>query len=434
MKVEITDIGSTRKQMTVEIPRQEVNSVTEEIYREVSRGASVKGFRKGKAPRHILKTYYGGYIAEELSRKLVREKFEEAVGGQSFVVVSMPEFENDEPREDEDFTFKATFDVKPEVTPSVFTGFELKKPKVEVREEDIDEVIERLRQTYADVKDVEDPAYCAVPGDYVVLDITCGEDASLNRDRMTVEAGGRSAFPGLENHVIGMRTGETKEVEVTFGEDHFLEEKRGTTARLAIHVQAIRNRVLPELDDSFASMVHKGVDTVEGLRKAIRDDLIARVEAEGRSALERQISEKLLESNPFDVPESMIRLQAIMMLHGMSQRLAAQGVRLKDVYPDAESLREESMASAERLVRTSLLMEAIAKKLNIEVSDEDVEKEIGQIAEKYSMSSDEVRKNFEEQDRLGELRYEILERRVYDHIIAASTVVEVERAKEEERQ
>lgn len=426
MKVDITDIGSTRKKMTVEIPREEVSKVAEEIYRNLSRNAVVKGFRRGKAPRSLLKTYYGGYIKEEMAAKLVREKFDELARENNLFVVSMPEFENAEPKEGEDFVFSATFDVKPEVEPSVYTGFELTRPKVSVDEKDVDEVIERLRQTYADVKEVDDPEYCSVEGDYVVLDITCDEDESLNRSRMTVEAGGRSVFPGLEKAVVGMKTGESKEVDVTFGDDHFLEARRGTTARLRIQVLAIRNRILPVLDDSFAAMVHKGATSVEGLRDAIRDDLKARLDAEVRSVLEKQVTEKLLEANAFEVPESMIRLQAIMMLHGMSQRLAAQGVKLKDVYPDADSLREESMASAERLVRTSLLVEAIAKKAGIEVTDEDVEKDIARIAEKYSVGSDEVRKNFEEQDRMGELKYEILERKVFDYIIANSTVVEVE--------
>lgn len=430
MKVEISDVGSTKRQMRVVIPREEVNAVTEEIYREVAQGVAVRGFRKGKAPRHILRTYYGDYIDGELSRKLVREKFEEAVREKDLFVVSMPEFDNAQPKENEEFSFTATFDVKPEVDPAVYTGFDLEKPRVEVSDGDVDAVIERLRQTFAEVKEVEDPAYGAAEGDYVVVNVSSESDPSLDRERMTVEAGARSAFPGLEHAVTGMKVGDTKEVEVTFGDDHFLEDKRGKTFTLKIQVLAVRNRVLPDVDDEFARMVHQGAQNVEELRKAIREDLQSRVESEARLVLERQVEEKLLEANTFDVPESMVRLQAIMMLQGMSQRLASQGVRLQDVYPDADQLRDESMASAERLVKTSLLVEAIAKKHGIEATDEDVEKEMAKLAEKYSMSVDAVKGRFEEQGRIDEMRYGILERKVYDYIIEHSKVVEVDKAGE----
>ncbi|MCU0575972.1 MAG: trigger factor, partial [Desulfobacterota bacterium] len=328
MKVEITEVGGTKKEMKVMIPSEEVNSVTDGIYRDIAQGVAIKGFRKGKAPRHIIKMYYQEYITGELSRKLVREKFEEAVKEQNLFVVSMPEFENDEPREQEDFTFSAKFDVKPEITPQVYTGFELKKPKIAVEDRNVDEVIGKLQETYASIKDVEDATYQAVQGDYVILSITCEENDTLNRDKITVEAGVRSAFPGLEKEVLGLKTSDEKEVDVTFPETHFLEDMRGKTARVKINVHGIKLRELARLDDEFAKMVHKGVQTVEELKKAIREDLVSRLEAEARSYMERQISEKLLEANTFDVPESMVRLQAIMMLQGMSQRLSAQGVRL----------------------------------------------------------------------------------------------------------
>jgi trigger factor len=195
-------------------------------------------------------------------------------------------------------------------------------------------------------------------------------------------------------------------------------------------VHGIKNRELPELNDEFAKMVHAGVQTVEELKKAIREDLTARLEADARTFMERQISEKLLEANTFEVPESMVRLQAIMMLQGMSQRLSAQGVRLQDIYPDGDALREESMASADKLVRTSLLVEAIAKINTIEATDDDVEKEIALLAEKYSMTPEAVRKNFEERGSLEEMKYGILEKKVYDHIIEKSTVVEVDSTEE----
>lgn len=431
MKIEITDAGSTKRQMKVVVSKEEVVSVTEEIYREITQSVSIKGFRKGKAPRNIVKMYYQDYIDNELSRKLLREKFEEAAKEQNIFVVSIPEFENEPPRENEEFTFTAKFEVKPEVVPQVYTGFELKQPKIEVEDKNIDDVINRLLETYATVKDVDDADYEIKKGDYAVVNITCEEDEKLNRDKITVEAGVRSAFPGLENEVIGLKAADTKEVDITFPEDHFLEDMRGKTARIKIKIHGMKIKELAVLDDEFAKMVHKDVQNVEELRVAIREDLVKRLETDARSYIERQLSEKLMEANPFDVPESMVRFQAIMMLQGISQRLSSQGVRMQDVYPDGEALREETMTSAEKLVKTTLLIEAIAKAHAIESTDEDLEKEITSLAEKYSMTPAAVRKNFEEREgSLEEMKFSILEKKVFDYIIAESKIVEVDNTEE----
>jgi trigger factor len=430
MKVEITDVGGTKRQMKVFVPKEEVTAVTQEIYQEIAQGVAIKGFRKGKAPRHIMKMYYKDYIDNELSRKLVRDKFEEAAKEQNVFVVSVPEFENEPPKENEEFTFSAKFDVKPEVVPQVYTGFELKKPKISVEEKNIDDVITRLLETYATVKDVDDPSFEIKAGDYAVVNITCEENEKLNRDKITVEAGVRSAFPGLENEVLGLKAGDIKDVDISFPDTHFLEDMRGKSARLKIKIHGIKQKEMPVLDDEFAKMVHKDVQNVDELRKAISEDLIQRLEADSRTYMEKQLSEKLMEANKFDVPESMVRFQAMMMLQGMSQRLSSQGVRMQDVYPDSDALREETMSSAEKLVKTTLIIEAIAKANAIETSNEDLEKEIASMAEKYSMTPEAVRKSFEERGSLEEMRFGILERKVYDYIITNSTIVEVDRIEE----
>jgi len=430
MKVEITDVGSTKRQMKVFVPKEEVTTVTQEIYREIAQGVAIKGFRKGKAPRHIIKMYYQDYINNELSRKLVRDKFEEVAKEQNVFVVSVPEFENEPPKENEDFTYSAKFDVKPEVVLQVYTGFELEKPKIAVEDKNIDDVITRLLETYATVKDVDDADFEVKTGDYAIVNITCQENEKLNRDKITVEAGVRSAFPGLENEVLGLKAGDIKEVNISFPETHFLEDMRGKSAGLRIQVNGIKLKEMPILDDEFAKMIHKDVKNVDELRKAIGEDLIGRLEADSRTYMEKQLSDKLMEANQFDIPESMVKFQAMMMLQGISQRLSSQGVKLQDVYPDGEALRVETMASAEKLVKTTLLIEAIAKANAIEATDEDLDKEIVSMAEKYFMTPDAVRKSFEERGSLEEMRFGILERKVYDYIITNSTIVEVDSIEE----
>ncbi len=425
MKVEISDVGSTRKEMKVVVPRQEVDAVTNDIYRDISQKVTIRGFRKGKAPRHIIKMYYSDYIQSELSKKLVQDKFEQAAKEQDLFVVSMPDISNEPPKENEDFTFTAQFDVKPEVKPQKYTGFSLQKPKTEIDETSIQDVLARLQETYASINDVTDPEYQVQEKDYAIADVTSEEHPNLNRFKMTVEAGARSALPGLEKAVVGMKAGEEKKVTIDFPEDHFLEEMRGVSAEADLKLDSIKNRELPAIDDELARKARPGVESIDELKEVIRKDLQERLEADARNHLESQIRDQLVKENPFDVPETMVRFQAAMMIRGMSERLSSQGFKMEDVYPDTESLKSETMASAENVVRTSLLLESIAKEQGIESTDEEVQQEIEKLAERYNMAPEMVRKGIEERGGLEELEFGIVEKKVYTYIIDNSQVEEV---------
>ena len=431
MKVEITDVSSTRKEMKVVVPAEEVNSVTNEIYKDVSQKAVIKGFRKGKAPRNVVKMYYADYIQGELSKKLVNDKFEEAVKDKELFIVSMPEINNDPPKENEDFTFTAQFDIKPEITPEKYTGFELQKKKVVVDDENINDVLHRLQETYATINEIEDPEYKSVQGDYVIVDVVCEDNPDLNREKMTVEARGRSALPGLDEAVMDMSMGGENELDIEFPDDHFMEDMRGKSAHVKFTVSSIKHRELPELDDEFAKKARQGVEGMDELKKIIIEDLTERIEADSRTAIERQIQDKLIEANTFDVPESLVKLQAGMMIQGISQRLTAQGIQLQDLYPDAKAFQEETMESAEKMTKTSLIIEAIAKEHGIESTDEDIEEEMGKLAARYNMPPDVVRKGMEEKGSIDEMKFGIVEKKVFDYIIENSEVEEVDQLEEE---
>lgn len=431
MKVEIRELSSTRKEMEVLVPKEDVQKISDEVYREVASSAAVKGFRKGKAPRHILKTYYGDYIKGELSKKLVNENFEKAAKDNELYVVSLPEIENEEPKDGEDFKFIAKFDVKPEIKPEKYTGFELKKTIYAVKDEDVDNVIDRLKEAYATIEDVDDAGYAAQKSDYVIVDVTCAENPKLNRTKMTVEAGNRSFYPGLEEAVLGMKAGDEQTVEVAFPDTHFMEDMRGQNIAVQVAIVSLKRRIMPELNDEFAGKVREGVGTLAELRTLIREDLVERSEQRTQAQMQKDIAEKLLETNTFEVPESMVKLQAAMMIQGMNQRLTSQGMRIQDVFPDATALREESMVTSEKTLRQALLIEAIAKEEGIEAGEEDLEREITLMAKQYNMPNETVRQGLEERERLDEIRFNALEKKVYDFIISQSTVTEEEGKMEE---
>ncbi|HEY9162891.1 MAG TPA: trigger factor [Desulfomonilia bacterium] len=424
MKVEIKEISGTKKEMTVTVPKEEVQKVKNDIYREVAQEVVIKGFRKGKAPKNIIDTYYGGYIKGELTKKLVSENYDNAVREQELFVVSMPEIDNEDPKDDEDFTFTAKFDVKPEINPEKYTGFDLKKPVFEVKDEDVDTAITSLMESYSTMEDVTDENYEVQKGDYVISDISSADHEKLNWTKVTVDAGNRSFVPGAQDMVLGMKTGAEKTYETKITDNHYIEELRGKDVSLTLKVVSIKHRVMPELNDDFAKKVREDTPTVEDLKKMIRTELEKRAAEKLKGIVYSRVAAKLVEENKVEVPESMIKLQATMMVQGMAKRFASQGVKLQDVYPDTNALREETLSSAEQILKQSLLVEAIAKKLDIKVDEEDVDKELQEMANTYNMPLEDIRKGLEESGRLDEIRFQLLEGKVFDYVIENSNVTE----------
>jgi trigger factor len=424
MKVEIKDITGTRKEMTVTVPKEDVQKIKDDLYREVAQEVAIKGFRKGKAPKNIIDTYYGSYIKGELTKKLVSENYEKALMEQELFVVSMPEIDSKDPKDDEDFTFTAKFDVKPEINPEKYIGFDLKKPVFEVKDEDINTAITSLRESFSTMEDITDEDYEVKKGDYVISDISSNDHEKLNWTKVTVDAGNRSFVPGAMDTVLGMKTGEEKGYETTIADDHYIEELRGKTVKLNLKVVSIKHRAIPELNDEFAKKVREDTATVEDLRKMIKTELEKRAAEKQKGIMYSRVAEKLVEANKVEVPESMIKLQATMMVQGMAKRFASQGVKLQDVYPDTDALRDESLSSAEQILKQSLLVEAVAKILDIKIDESDVDKEVQEMANTYNMPVEEVKKGLEENGRLDEIRFQLMEGKVFDYVIENSNVTE----------
>lgn len=428
MNVEIKDIGPAKKEMEIVIPKETVKAVADDIYGEIAKAAVIKGFRKGKAPRNVMRMHYGDYITSEMTKRVINDNFEQAVKDNAVDIVSSPDIDKTAVTEGEDCCFIATFDVKPRPEVGDCTGFELKKTIVDVDENAVDDAIAKLRETHAELEDVDDPEYMAQKGDYVVANISSEDNPSLDRQNMTIEAGQRSFIPSLEDVVAGMKLNEENEVQVDFPRDHFMEDMRGKTASVKMEIVSMKTRSLPELDDEFAKKVRDSAGTMDDLRSQIADDLKERIEADSRAGLEKQIADRLIEGNPFDLPASMVDMHAMMSIQGMAQRFQSQGIPMEQLFPDDEALsafQKETKESSERFLRVSLLVDSLAKKQDIEVSDQDVDEELEKMADSYNVPLDTVKKEIEGSDRMDDIRYSVLERRVYDYIIENAKITDV---------
>jgi len=433
MDIKINEVGTNRRELVITVPKEDVDKAAAEIYRDIAKNVNIKGFRPGKAPKSVIKGFYGEYVTSELTKKLINDSLEKAVSENELPIVSMPDFDGEPTAaEGQDFSFSATFDLKPEVSPQQYTGFNLKKLKNEAGEADIDAVIEQLRSNYAEVKEIEDTGYEAVNGDYVSVNIECAEEPTLKRERMSVEVGGRSVFPGLETAIDGMKQGDSAEVSVTFPADHFMEQMQGRTVSVTVTAAGIRQKIKPELNDEFAKKVRPDVEDLAGLRQTISDDIRQRSENESRDSLERQVGDALLKANEFEVPDSMIDMQANMNLRNMAQRFSSQGMKIEDIFPDLDKLRDENRSNAEKVVRVALLVDAIAKELNLEVEEADIDKEIEEVAARYQVPAEMVKQNMLSAGGFEDMKFNLLERKVFDYVIENSDVEEVDKIEGDE--
>ncbi|MFB3786202.1 MAG: trigger factor [bacterium] len=374
MKIlEQRDTGTCKKTLKIEIPREEVGTELNELYKEFMENATVPGFRKGKAPRRIVQMKYGKHLGDEAIGKAVETAFKHAVDELQLKPVNTPEIGGiEKEKEEEPVVFEATFEYAPRLEDVDYRDIRPEVPPQEVTETEVVENLNRLRENNAVYRTIEDRP--VADGDLVSIAsvATIGGDPfpeATNSD-ITVEVGTKRYIPGFEEALTGMSLGEEKTITLTLPEDYPQEDKRGKEAVFQIKVRLIREKKLPEPDDEFAKDLGN-FNSLHELKERIRTDLSRNREQYRRNQLRGAIRQELIRRNPFDVPPSLVsaRYNFINALHDME--LKRLGTTLEREARRDEGLLARNEKAAEEEVRITLLLEAIAKKEDLELTDED---------------------------------------------------------------
>ena len=309
MKINIEDIDSTRKKISVSLSSKQVAEKRNSVFREIMGGVSVKGFRKGKVPRHVVESMYGKEVDQETASNLVSETLSEALAERSLLPVTRPDItEMDEVKVGEEFAYSAEFEVIPDFELSDYSSIPVKKIVRQIAEEDIDTEVQKLRERSAQSRLIEKDRP-AKEGDYVFVDYSgTFEDGEtiddLNRQDVRFLLGEEQISPEFEENLLGKKTGEETEFSVSYPEDFLIQEAAGKTVSFTVKVKEIHDRVLPEVTDDFAKDFE--VDSISELQDAIKEQLERMHENEQLSSMREQIVDSLLSSNQFDVPPSML--------------------------------------------------------------------------------------------------------------------------------
>lgn len=424
MQVSVQRISPVVMELSVEVPAESVKTEIDKAYSTLARKAHVRGFRPGKAPRSVLSHLYGPQVQNDVANVIVNDTLPRILSEKSVTPVSTPQVEPGLVTSGTAFTYKARFEVAPEIKDVVWEGFALIRPKLEVEDKMVDEYIERLRVGMATLKAPE-PARPAKSGDVVTIDFTLSVDGKEVKDGggqgVQLELGAGQVLPELDVALPGKGVGDKAEVEAKFPDAHPRADFQGKTGKFAITVTEVKEKALPALDDEFAKDMGQFQTFVE-LRADVHDKLTKQTKDQGEIAVAEQIVTKLNESNTVDVPPSLVDQQTRIM----EQEVVMQARRLGQRFSQAQAqeMFGRIKIDAERKVRAGLLMAAIAQKLEMKITDQDIEKGLEELAQETGKNVAKLRVEYREKSKRDMLIGMILEDKILDLIESKSTITE----------
>ena len=425
--VKIEDISAVKKKLSFDVPWVDVKSELDAVYRKVGKTAKIKGFRPGKIPREILERHYREDAEGETISNLVNRYYWETLQEKDIPAVTQPEIEQKGIEAEKDFTFSATVEVEPAVEPKDYLGLELEKEEPVVTDEDFEARMLEIRQMFAIMEEVEEDRGTRI-GDFVTLDFTgtlAGEQLKeLKSENYLLEIGSKTFIPGFEDQLIGLKQGETKTVAVKFPDDYNAAHLAGKDVEFTVNIKGMRVKKLPEIDEQFI----KNFERYESL-EALKADVLKSLEDEKKRkialAFERQISDKLLEKNVFDVPDSFVERQIYYMMSDMQRRMVSGGMDPKKAAEFSMNLHDHFREEAAKIVKTALLLKGIAGKEALAAGEDEVEKQIREIAAQRAQDYETLRKSLEKDDLIDNIKNEILNRKTYEFLEAKAMVTTV---------
>jgi len=424
MRASAEEISPIKKKIAVEIPEDEVGKELESIYKELGRTAKIKGFRPGKVPRDILERYFKDYVKAEIVRKLIEESYPKALTETHLEPVSPPVVDPGEFAQGKPFQYSAVIEVKPEIKLEGYTGLKIEGKREEVKDEEVEERLKALQNLHSNLKTISETRAIQA-GDFVILNY----EASLNGKPLeggkaidfTVEVGSGQFIPAFEEKIIGLKPEEEKEIEVTFPQDYGYQKWAGKTISFQVKIKEIKEKILPPLDDEFAKDLGD-YSSMGELRAKLTED----IKKEKDLALERQLKDlvvdRLLEANPFEVPESLVEEQAKAMVSDTKLKLAAQGVVFKNLGVSEEKLQEDYKAMAQKQVRTFLILDKIAGQEGIAVTDQEAEDRLKEMSERTHQKFEMVKQYYEKNGLLPELKAGILRDRALSFLLEKAEI------------
>jgi trigger factor len=425
IRVTASEESAVATSLAVEVDAKRVGKAFDRAYRDLGRKVQVKGFRPGKVPRPVLEKLYAASVAEQLEQVLVAETLGEAIERSGVEPVAEPAIDAETPADGADFRYTARVEVKPEVVLPDTKGLPAIRPAVDVSEEEVADQLEALRRRNAPV--LEEPEDTEIEEGHVVTVDFVGRIGGATFEGgsgqgVEIEVGSGRFIPGFEGQLVGAKADADIEIHVTFPDAYANPDLAGKAAVFACHVVAVKRSHIPDLDDEFAKDMGD-FDSLDALRERVREDLIAARERESKHVLRNTLMDALIERTVFEVPAGMVERQLERQLRSAYQRLEGQ-VPEEAIASQLEQWREQWRERAERDVRETLILEAVARANGIEVDDSEVDARIEEMASQQGMDVAALRKALGEESFARALRAQLADEKVLDFLVGEAKVAE----------
>lgn len=409
--------------LTIETDEATVAEALDQAFKKVRNKVNVPGFRRGKVPRVIFENRFGvESLYQDALDILLPDAYEQAVKETEIEPVDRPEIDIEQLEKGKPLIFKATVTVKPEVTLGKYKDLEIEEKEFVVSEGEIEEELTKMQKQQGQLEVVEEGE--VQEGDHVIIDFEGFVDEQPfeggQAEKYNLEVGTNTFIPGFEDQLLGLKIDEEKDVNVTFPEDYNAKELAGKPAVFKVKLHEIKRLNLPELDDEFAQDV-SDFDSLQELQVDVEKNLTEKAAKDKENYIREQVVDQAAQNAEVDIPATMVQHEVDNMLHQFEHQLSYQGLNL-DTYKqftgmDDDALKEQFQEDAGKKVRTNLVLEAIAKAENIEVTDEDIDQEIKEMAEQMKREADEIRKLLAAQGGTDGMKEQLLIKKTIDLLV-----------------
>ena len=397
MSLQVEKLEKNMAKLTIEVSADELEKALQNAYMRQKNKINMPGFRKGKVPRQMIEKMYGPEIFyDDAANSLIPKAYSEAYDECELEIVSQPEINVEQIEKGKPFIFTAQVATKPEVTLGEYKGLEVDKVSTRVTQKEVDAKIQEEAEKNARTITVEDRP--VQDKDEIILDFEGFVDGEAfeggKGENYPLTIGSGSFIPGFEEQLIGAEPEKEIEVKVTFPEDYHAEDLKGKDAVFKCTIHEIKAKEIPEIDDEFAAEVSE-FDTLDEYKADVKAKIKEQKAADGKRKKEDQAVEKAIANATMEIPDAMVDTQARQMMDEFAQRIQAQGLTMDQYFQftgmDREKMMEEMKPQALKRIETRLVLEAVAKAENIEISDEKLDEELAKMAEAYKMEVDKLK-------------------------------------------
>ena len=433
MKTNVEELSSVQRKLTVTVPAEEVDKSMNDAFKRLGGKVKLKGFRPGKAPRRILEQYYGMQVSLETAEALVSQAYGPALEESGLEPVAQPSLDYDPPQKGQDFSFEVTLDVRPEfeLDPAVLKTLELKQPDLAVTDEEIDRRLEELRERQAVLAPLEEDRP-AQAGDVLVVDYASFDgDEPVEQgeaENVELELGKGQVQEEIEVALVKAKVGDQVSATVSYDDRAANEKVRGKDIRFDLTVKAMKKKVLPELDDEFASSLSPEFETLDALKDRMRQDLDRMYDDQRNAALRDQIMDKIRGLAEFDLPGSLVQAEQEEMVKRFKEQLRQSGLDPEKANFDDEKLKADFLDRAQATVKAGIVLGKISDLLQVDVGEEDIDAELEKLSERVGQPAGVLKDIYKKNNMMSDLRSQVLQEKTLQAIKADATITVVDAA------